>query len=228
MSGFSSIIDGFAPAQLDGLLASLSSWHHHAASVTHLLDDKLPADAMTLILQHLDGRSLLALMQTCCTFRLAASEMSTSFNEHTFCKLCNGHGWTHESLADVALHVSKGRFTQCPPWLYRLTDRLRNPALHHMHSGVVAKISDAMGQLNPSRERFMSLRPSYRRLYFACIKHHVRPGQPLISTIDVAEVRKLRGLQAYMYAEGWTESRDEPHYLDHTIEHVLAGRIDLA
>ena len=50
-------------------------------------------------------------------------------------------------------------------------------------------------------------------------------GRELLGLPD-AELRKLRGLQAYLYAEGWAGS--EPHQLEHTIEHALAGRIELS
>jgi hypothetical protein len=152
---------------------------------------------------------------------------------------------------------SSGRsrsFTPCPPWLARLGDRLSKPHYHHMRDGVVAKVLDAMGPLDHRSTRFQD-RTSFRRtrsvasavalpgrrrccallywrgagLFFAHVKHKVEAGGDLIARADVQELRKLRGVQAYLYAEGWADlGHGEEHPLEHTIEHALAGRLDVS
>ena len=63
-----------------------------------------------------------------------------------------------------------------------------------LREGVVAKCYDALGALDASRSRFRH-RPSWRRLFFAHLKHGVRDDAPLVGAADVAQQRKLRDKQ---------------------------------
>ena len=223
------------------LLSYDKSWEPRIHNV-HFLHAKLPADAAAVILQHLPVASLRALACTSRSFHKAASEVARCFDEQVYKDICHHNGWSHSSLHEVGIHLARSPLhserarghTPCPPWLARLGARLSRPHYHHMRSGVVAKVQDAMGPIDTDilgpgpRARFKQ-RPSYRRLFHAHVKHNVAPGGDLINSADVLELRKLRGLQAYLYAEGWsdTETCGRRRLLESSIEHALSGRIDL-
>ena len=195
----------------------------------------LPVDACILVLEQLDVAALQALTCTCRAMNAVARDVLACFNER-WSEICARQNWSVDSLAEVGIHVlAQGRhFTPCPPWLSRLSERLLRPHYHHMQYGVVAKAFDAMGPLNAQRTAF-ARRFSHRRLFFAHIKHNaLQHGGALITQADVDQLRKLRGLQAYMYAEGWASngrasSGTEPAFLyEHALEHAMEGRIELS
>ena len=195
-------------------------------------DDEPPSlssDAAAIVLVQLDLASLHSLACTCHAAHAAAREIRSCFSEATFRTVCERHGWSSSSLADVGIHIAARHFTPCPPWLSRLSEKLRLPHQHHMRRGVVAKVLAVMGPLDERRSRFVQ-RLSYRRLFAAHVNFGIAEGDSLITADDVAELRKLRGLQAYMFAEGWAGSgaEDGPLLYQHAIEHAIEGRIELA
>ena len=231
---------GAAPSSCQ-LLAYDSSWHSRVASLCFLDsmqgqvprdsdDANLPSDVAILILNQLDAASLQSLAHCCTELSATASFVSKCFDESCFQRLCTVRGWSFEPFGNVGIHLEPGRRSSaaCPSWLGpRLGERLRRDHYHHMTRGVVAKCYDALGPLDESRSRFRQ-RPSWRRLFFAHVRHGIADDAPLISAADVAQQRKLRSLQAYLYAEGWQDlAPGQTHMLEHTIEHALDGRIEL-
>ena len=199
-------------------------------------DVALLSDVTALVLAHLDAASLLSLCKTCQTARAAGNSFRACFDEPTFRDICRRLGWSLESLVNVGVHVSNQRhFTACPPWLSRLPEKLRLPHQHHMKLGVVAKIVDAMGPLDAKRSNFVQRDYMHRRTFVAHVKHGIAEGEPLVTPADVSMLRKLRGLTAYMFAEGWASNPnraadgDDPSLLHaHALDHALAGRIELS
>ncbi|MDC0525456.1 hypothetical protein OAO87_00560 [bacterium] len=241
---------GAAPSSLGCVLTLDDRWQPCVASLS-FLHEKLPADAAVAILQRLDAEALISLSRVSQGLHAAGRAVGDAFDEACFKRLCEARGWTHEALSEVGIHLTARKFTPCPPWLGRLGERLSQPHQNHMRTGVVAKararldrffsrtlsvrvptarwlsgaqVFDAMGPLDAGRTRFLCHPPGHRRLFLAHVKHGVAPGSGLITQADLAQLRRLRSLSAYLYAEGWEETA--PHVLEHTIEHALAGRIE--
>ena len=64
-------------------------------------------------------------------------------------------------------------------------------------------------------------RPLWQHLFEAHMAHGVQPGAPYVTAADLAELRKLKQLQAVLYAEGY----DNDVY-GHVVDGMLSGRIE--
>ena len=193
----------------------------------------LSTDNFVLILELLDLSSLAALACTCRVAHATGREISACFTEAQFRKMCHTSGWSFMPLIEVGVFIELGKLTRCPTWLTRISTRSSPSIMGQM--SVVTKVLDACGPVAAPIDldklftdpAFFRHTPRFRRLFFAHIKHLVAEGEGLISESDMQELRKIRGLQAYMYAEGWAPGGG-PHMLDHAVEHALAGRIELS
>ena len=187
------------------VLTLTRDWEPAVAGVI-LLDPRFGDDLVALVLTHLDRAALAALTRTCGANRDAGLRFARVFrNEAIWRKLCEERAWSWDSLGGVACHVMPQAAPLVPSWLRKLEKgRLaelpsRDPASPHIQLAVVNKVFDALGRAHGDS----FLRPSWRRLFEAHCKHEVAIGSPYINEADVAMHRKLRGLQAYLYAEGW-------------------------
>lgn len=207
-------------------------WHGATAGVT-LFHPKMSADASAQVISQLHAADLSALACTCEAFAAAARAVRETLDEAFYRRLCERRGWGWDSLSEVGLHTTVIAGSRLPPisppgWLRQLlgaNPRLARPHYHHMRSGVVAKCLDALGPYEVESERF-ERPPRWKALAEAHSKHARPAHETFVTAADVAELRKLRGLMAYMYAEGWGRL-GSPETYDHVWEHVLAGRIEL-
>ena len=162
-------------------------------------------DLVALVLTHLDRAALAALTCTCSANRVAGSRIAMVFrDEGLWRKLCIERAWSWDSLGGVACHVTPQMAPLVPSWLRKVEKgRLAELPSHYSSSpylqlAVVNKVFDALGRANGDS----FARPSWRRLFDAHCKHAIAVGAPYVNEADVAMHRKLRGLQAYLYAEG--------------------------
>ena len=111
-----------------------------------------------------------------------------------------------------------------PPWLGRLDERLMR---HRVD--VLAKVFDAMGPFD-RRSGYFNRPSNFRHLFCAFVKHEVEAGGELITSRDMVDLRKLRQLQAYIYAEGIGARTDEQMpsaAIGPLIANAMAGLVEL-
>jgi len=162
-------------------------------------------DAAAMVLRHCDGPTLAALAATCKDAAESGRQIREIWTDDQLWRnSCEQNGWSFDTLSNVDIYVSGARRAIAPAWLAKWLQAARPDGSGRPRALVVDKVLDALGPLaHTSEDPTFEQRPTWRRLFQAHVRHQIGAGEPYISAQDARSLRKLRGLQAYLYAEGF-------------------------